>query len=289
MSPSPLITSVERAAPLLKDGGLVAFPTETVYGLGADARNSAAVRRIYATKGRPPSNPLIVHVHSVEQIFEYADISRSFDPAIVVKRLDRLSQFWPGPLSVIVPRGTNIAEEVSAGGTSVAFRIPSHPIARELLKLCNAPIAAPSANRSEYVSPTTVLHVVSDIERHLNTTTDGIIDGGPCPIGIESTVISLLDEQPRLLRPGSITREQLSQALGVELLLGLQAPQTPDAPLLSPGLLAKHYAPHTPVRFISHLETVPQLPERIGVILFTEPTALLYAADTADISTGWRS
>ena len=270
MIDSPLSVDAARAVEILLAGGLVAFPTETVYGLGADARVSSAVRRIYVTKGRPPSNPLIVHVDSFSAILHYADIWRSFDPSLVTERLERLKALWPGPLSVILPRGSELAPEVSAGGDSVAFRIPSLPLANELLTRFGGPVAAPSANRSEYVSPTCADHVLRDLGPNLIAGQDGIVDGGGCPVGIESTVLSLLTPTPLLLRPGSITREQLENLLGCAIAVTHHRESSAEAPLLSPGLLAKHYAPHTPVRFLNDAGKESSLPPRVGVILFSE-------------------
>lgn len=271
MDRSPLYIDTTTAVQRLKSGGVVAFPTETVYGLGADARRSDAVRRIYATKGRPSSNPLIVHLPSLKKVHEYADISRSFDPVVVSSWLEKLQHLWPGPLSVILPRGAELAPEVSAGGDSVAFRIPAHPVARELLTAFDGPIAAPSANRSEYVSPTRAEHVLSDLGGYLSVEHDGIISGGECPVGIESAVLSLLDATPRILRPGSITHEQLEKVLGCAVAIGAQGASTREPQtFLSPGLLAKHYAPHTRVQFLTDIHPSNQLPARVGAILFSD-------------------
>lgn len=256
---------IRNAAALLNQGKLVAFPTETVYGLGADARNADAVAKIYAAKGRPSNNPLIVHIHSVEQIETYADLSMSWNPIVVKEWISKLAPLWPGPLSVILPRGIAIAQNVSAGGSSVALRIPNHPIALELLKTFNGPIAAPSANPSNYVSPTTAQHVRDGLGEHV----DSVLDGGPCAVGLESTVVSLLQATPKVLRPGSITIEMLEAILGCRV-EGPSSPKTLEEPTLhSPGLLAKHYSPRTKVVLRSSLSNSSQLPPRIGVLLFS--------------------
>lgn len=266
---------IALAATALAAGKLVAFPTETVYGIGADARNSEAVRRIFEAKGRPASNPLIVHVASFDQFSSCADLSRSFDRALVERRLTQLSGFWPGPLSVVLPAASAIAKEVCAGGDTMAIRIPRHPVALALLSAFGGPIAAPSANISNYISPTTAEHVRAG----LGDAAAAILDGGPCEVGIESTVLSLLEETPRVLRPGAVTREQLSQALGCEVgaLAPSRQPLAAEAPLLSPGLLAKHYSPRTPVRLLSSLGPSADLPKNVGAILF-RPRELPFAA-----------
>ncbi len=254
------------AANALAAGKLVAFPTETVYGLGADARNGEAVRRIFAAKGRPASNPLIVHLASPDEIPRYADLSRSFDRPLVEERLKKVSVFWPGPVSVVLPAAAIIAKEVCAGGDTVALRIPRHPIALALLAAFGGPVAAPSANISNYISPTTAEHVRAG----LGDAVEAILDGGPCEVGLESTVLSLLEKTPRILRPGTVTREQLASALGCEV--EGPTPGQHSAPaegtLLSPGLMEKHYSPRTPVVLKPFLDPKAQLPTRIGAILF---------------------
>ncbi len=248
---------------LLKAGELVAFPTETVYGLGADATNESAVRKIFEVKGRPSTNPLIVHVADPSAIAKYCDIERSFDPQLISRRLEKLSTLWPGPLSVVLPRKDEIAPSVSAGGDTVAIRIPNHPVALALLSTFGGPLAAPSANPSEYVSPTTAEHVRSG----LGSKVQCVLDGGPCAIGLESTVLSLLEQSPRILRPGAITRAKLEEVLETEVLGATDLDEKQEVKL-SPGLLAKHYAPRTPVRLHSTLPPNTALPGRIGVILF---------------------
>jgi len=263
---------ITKAAEALRRGDLVAFPTETVYGLGADARNEDAVRRIFQVKGRPSSNPLIVHVASTSEIFRYADLSRSFAPKLLRARLEKLSPLWPGPLSVVLPRGQEIADAVSGGGTTVALRIPNHPLALALLRKFDGPVAAPSANISEYVSPTTAEHVRSGLGSKIAC----VLDGGPCSVGLESTVLSLIEETPLILRPGAITKDQLQATLETEV---LRAPfaATESALKLSPGLLAKHYSPSTPVCFESALTELSPAPKKIGAIIF-QPRELAFQA-----------
>jgi L-threonylcarbamoyladenylate synthase len=257
--------TIRNAATLLVQGKLVAFPTETVYGLGADARNSEAVAKIYTAKGRPANNPLIVHIHSIEQIERYADTSLSWNPTLVKEWISKLAPLWPGPLSVVLPRGRAIAENVSAGGSSVALRIPNHPIALDLLKAFDGPIAAPSANPSNYVSPTTAQHVRDGLGERV----DFVIDGGPCAVGLESTVLSLLQKTPKILRPGAITVEMLEALLGHSVEGPSPHKSSEVSALPSPGLLAKHYSPRTKVVLRSTLSDVSQLPPRVGVLLFS--------------------
>jgi L-threonylcarbamoyladenylate synthase len=224
---------VERAVTILKRGGLVAFPTETVYGLGADARSGEAVRRIFAAKGRPPTNPLIVHVSGVAMAKLYAaewpDTAR------------RLAQrYWPGPLTLVLPRFRTVAPEVSAGLETVGLRMPNHPLALELIRRFDGPLAAPSANRSNHISPTTAEHVRDE----LGVSVDLILDGGPCTIGIESTVLDLTSTRAKILRPGGISRVQIEKIIGpVDAADVLTDASTPA---MSPGQHETHYAPRTP-------------------------------------------
>lgn len=207
----------------------MAFPTETVYGLGADATNPAAVERIFAAKGRPSTNPLIVHVADEEVAMRYAA-----DWPEAARKL--AARFWPGPLTLVVPRGGQIAPAVSAGLATVGLRCPDHPVALRLLRQFDGPIAAPSANRSTNVSPTTAEHV----REELGSAVDLILDGGPCRVGIESTVLAIAPT-PRILRPGGISREQIESVLGpVDMLGGFTDPAHPAA---SPGQHRRHYAP----------------------------------------------
>lgn len=235
---SPDASALAQAANVLQQGGLVAFPTETVYGLGAHALDPAAVRRIYQAKGRPSYNPLIVHVASV-------DAARALSSAWPAEA-DRLAErFWPGPLTLVVPKSAEIPDEVSAGLDTVGIRIPAHPVAHGLLRAAGIPVAAPSANRSMHISPTTAEHV----RRSLGDAVDVIVDGGPCPVGIESTVLSLAGPVPTVLRPGSVSTDALREVLGrVET---ASAEPSGEAARPSPGMLDRHYAPRGEVRLFS--------------------------------------
>lgn len=216
-----------RAAELLRAGRLVAFPTETVYGLGANALDESAVRRIFAAKGRPFSSPLIVHVGSIEMTRELA--------LKWPENAERLARrFWPGPLTIVVPKRPHVPDMVTAGLPSVGLRMPAHPMAQALLEAAGVPIAAPSANRFTELSPTTAEHV----RESLGTQVDMILDGGPCAVGIESTVISFAGAAPRILRPGMISQTEIEQEIG---------PVETGAGAESPGQHARHYSPRTPV------------------------------------------
>jgi L-threonylcarbamoyladenylate synthase len=227
------VNSIIRAAAILRSGGVVAFPTETVYGLGADATNADAVRKIFQIKGRPSTNPLICHVADANVARRYA---RDWPPAA-----SRLAErFWPGALSLVLPRHESIVPEVTGGRDTVALRVPDHELTLQLLRVVDLPIAGPSANKSNHVSPTTAQHVRDE----LCDAVDMILDGGPCTVGIESTVLDLSGARPTILRPGGISREQIEQVIGpVDLFSGVVDSSTTA---LSPGQHAKHYAPCTP-------------------------------------------
>lgn len=224
---------IARAAALLRAGRLVAFPTETVYGLGADARNAAAVAGIFAAKGRPRFNPLIVHV---------ADAAAAREIAIFDHRAERLAAaFWPGALTLVLPlrAGAGIADLVTAGGASVALRVPDHPVAQALLAAFGGPLAAPSANPSGKMSPTTAAHVLAGLAGRIAA----VVDGGACPVGLESTIVGLTGPEARLLRPGGLPAEIIEAALGAPL-----AAPAPAAAPEAPGMLASHYAPEVVLR-----------------------------------------
>jgi L-threonylcarbamoyladenylate synthase len=224
---------IERAAGILRAGGLVAFPTETVYGLGADATNPEAVRRIFAAKGRPPTNPLIAHVADIDTAKHYAaEWSHAAQTLAAV--------WWPGPLTLVVPKAHSIAPEVTAGRDTVGLRVPDHPVALELLRAFGGAVAAPSANRSNRVSPTTAEHVLQELAGSVEL----ILDGGPCTVGIESTVLDLTTDVPTILRPGNVSRRQLEAILGQVDECGLVTSVTTAAS--SPGQHPVHYAPTTP-------------------------------------------
>lgn len=232
-------TQVERAGHLLRAGGLVAFPTETVYGLGANALNADAVARIYEVKRRPPTSPLIVHVDSLEmaqRLVEWNELA------------ERLAEeFWPGPLTMVLPKagyGLAIPALVSANLPTIGVRMPAHPTAHALIKAATVPLAAPSANRFTEVSPTTAEHV----RKSLGSEVDMILDGGSCEVGIESSVISLAGDVPMLLRPGGVSRASLEALIG-PLRAPVEASQGGHA---SPGLHPKHYSPRTPLYLVAN-------------------------------------
>jgi L-threonylcarbamoyladenylate synthase len=228
--------AVAEAVRCLKAGGLVAFPTETVYGLGADATNAMAIARLYDAKGRPAFNPLIAHVHDAAAACGLGKL----DP--VATRLAEV--FWPGPLTLVVPRQPScaVAELATAGLATIALRVPAHPVAHDLLAAFAEPIVAPSANRSGHVSPTTAQHVLSDLRGRV----DLLLDGGPSPVGLESTIVACIGE-PTLLRPGGLPRADLERVLGHPLADSPPPAEAGDAPI-APGQLASHYAPRAPLR-----------------------------------------
>ena len=232
---APEAALIARAAEVLRRGGLVAFPTETVYGLGADALDRAAVRRIFDAKGRPATDPLIVHVTSVERMAPLvADIPET--ARILALR------FWPGPLTLVLPRSRSVPDEVTAGLDTVAVRVPAHPVARALLAAAGIPIAAPSANLFSRPSPTQAAHVLQDLDGRI----DLVIDGGSTTVGVESTVLDLSGAVPTILRPGGVTLEMLLEVLPL-VIRGNGAARSPTGAIPSPGLLAKHYSPRAPL------------------------------------------
>lgn len=249
---------ITRAADLLRAGEVVAFPTETVYGLGADAGNPDAVARIYALKGRPSTHPVIVHLASAEQLPAWAgDV-----PERAVKLAAR---FWPGPLTMIFQRADRVPDAVTGGQDSVAIRVPAHPVAQALLRAFGSGIAAPSANRFGHVSATTAGHVRSEFGDAVTC----ILDGGDCEVGIESTIVDVRGAHPVLLRPGGISRAALSETLNEEILMpGEAAPR-------APGTLKAHYAPGTPLMLVEPdvaLELVHSLArqgKRLAVLSFS--------------------
>ena len=225
------MNDIAEAVKVLRAGGLVAFPTETVYGLGADATNAAAVRRIFEAKGRPATNPTIVHVADASIAQRYAGQW----PATAAQLAEK---FWPGPLTLVVPKSELVCEEATAGGATVGLRAPDHPVALDLLRAFDGAVAAPSANRSTRVSPTTAAHVRAE----LGDRADFILDGGPCRVGIESTVLDLTSDVPTVLRPGAVTVEQLESVIGRVRTQSRTIADTTAAK--SPGQHAKHYAPN---------------------------------------------
>lgn len=225
----------DQAAAHIRAGELVAFPTETVYGLGADASNDAAVAKIFAAKGRPADHPLIVHVASQAQVHDYASSVPPFAERLI-------KAFWPGPLTLILPRKTGVAAAAAGGQNSIGLRCPAHPLALEFLKACNTGVAGPSANKFGRVSPTTAQHVAQEFGDALM-----VLDGGPCKVGIESSIVDCTRSQPVLLRPGVLTRAQLSAACGETV---LSADDQPDDAPRAPGTLESHYAPNAKVRLM---------------------------------------
>lgn len=259
MTPAP--DEIYRAAQLIRNGKLVAFPTETVYGLGANALDPVAVQRIYDAKGRPASSPLIVHVSNVSM----ARLAVKAWPEIAQKLAE---QFWPGPLTLVLPKNPAVPDIVTAGLPSVAIRVPAHPVALRLLELADVPIAAPSANRFMELSPTTAEHVRIGLGDRI----DMILDGGPAQVGIESTVVSLTGDRPRVLRPGMITPAELEAATGISW--GENNIVT-EAAAESPGLHPRHYAPRTPFYV---LRPGGALPEGRGRVLVLPANPVQYAA-----------
>jgi len=236
--------TLREAADVLAAGGLVAFPTETVYGLGADATNDRAVARVFAAKGRPSFNPLIVHV---------TDLAAARKLAVFDAVAEKLANaFWPGPLTLVLPKSPHgaVSELATAGLTSVAVRVPHHPTAQALLAAFSKPVVAPSANRSGHVSPTTAQHVLSDLEGQV----DLILDGGTTRVGVESTIIGCLGGEPVLLRHGGVTRTDISRVLGRGISEPAAGKSDDEAPL-APGMLTSHYAPKARLRLeAAHLK-----------------------------------
>src|SRR4051812_12610968 len=248
---------IARAVALLKEGRLVAFPTETVYGLGADAWNPAAVRRLYKVKGRPADHPVIIHFASADKAFEWA---REVPDA--AKTLAK--RFWPGPLTMILKRAPKAPDFVTGGQDNVGLRVPSHPIAHELLAAFGGGVAAPSANRFGGVSPTTAAHVLADLGRDV----DLVLEGGPTDVGIESTIVDLSGDAPVLLRPGHVSKEALESALARPV-----SAKSSASPRHSGGL-ERHYAPRTPARLVATHDLdreLARLKENIAVLAFSRP------------------
>jgi L-threonylcarbamoyladenylate synthase len=266
VNPEALAEAVRR----LKAGGLVAFPTETVYGLGADATNARAIARLYDAKGRPAFNPLIAHVYDVVAACELGRL----DP--VAARLAEV--FWPGPLTLVVPRQPScaVAELATAGLTTIALRVPAHAVARDLLAAFGGPIVAPSANRSGHVSPTTAQHVLSDLRGR----TDLLLDGGPSPVGLESTIVACIGK-PTLLRPGGLPRADIELVLGHPLADSPPSAKTSDEAPIAPGQLASHYAPRTPLRLNASSVRAGE-----ALLAFGEPLPLDRALGALNLSSG---
>jgi L-threonylcarbamoyladenylate synthase len=261
--------AAEAAAECLSRGGLVAFPTETVYGLGADATDGQAVARLYEAKGRPSFNPLIAHV---------ADLESARKLAVFDDEAGRLAAaFWPGPLTLVLPRREDcpVSDLATAGLSTIALRVPDHALARAILRAFGRPIVAPSANASGHVSPTTAAHVLEDLDGRI----DMIVDAGPAPLGIESTIVACLGA-PAILRPGAVSREAIAAKLGRDL---AQAPVTAEDSPTAPGMLKSHYAPHTPLR----LNAAQVGPDEV-LLAFGKPLAgakaILNLSESGDLS-----
>lgn len=279
---NPNLSVLEQAAATIRAGGLVAFPTETVYGLGANAFDAEATARIFAAKGRPANDPLIVHIADPEMLAQVA--------AEVPPLAERLAAvFWPGPLTLVLRKSARIPDNVSAGRPTVALRMPAHPIALGLIRAAGCPIAAPSANRFSRPSPTSAAHVLAD----LNDRVDLLLDGGPTQIGLESTIVDLSSETPVVLRPGGIALEKLQ-----EYLPGLRfEPQylTEDVSAPAPGVLLRHYAPQTPLfafegpreAVLARMRSIAQeyaaRGEAVGVLALDEDAATF--TDLAQVAT----
>lgn len=264
MNPLPVLSlDVNQAANVLHAGRLVAFPTETVYGLGADARNAEAVGRIFTAKGRPADHPLIVHISDAQQLTQWAQNI----PQIAWKLAEA---FWPGPLTLILPKLSNVPDAVTGGLDTVALRVPSHPDALALLKEFGSGIAAPSANRYGQVSPTSAV----DVQEELGDRVDLILDGGRCPVGIESTIVDLSTTTPRILRPGKITQEELSRVLGTPVAT------VSNTKVHYPGGNPSHYSPRARVILASShnvaqlIEEWQQRGQKVGVLASNLPNLL---------------
>ncbi len=262
----PEPTAIRRAAELLRAGRLVAFPTETVYGLGAHALDAHAVERIFWAKGRPPENPVIVHVADEAQAMRLVTVWPEEASWLV-------GRFWPGPLTLVLPRSPCVPDQVTAGGHTVGIRAPAHAVALSLLRAAAIPIAAPSANPANRLSPTRAEHVLAGLAGRV----DLILDGGPTPGGLESTVLDLTCTPPRILRPGLVSPQELRAVLG-EVALPLDAPAVPGQPLPSPGCMPRHYAPAVPLRLsrtaTEDARALAEAGATVGLVVFGEPPQL---------------
>ncbi|MCP4169346.1 MAG: threonylcarbamoyl-AMP synthase [Fuerstiella sp.] len=255
MRETVLCKDTSIAAEMLRRGQLVAFPTETVYGLGADATNSESVAGIFESKQRPAFDPLIVHVTDIvaaqQVVVSFSEVAQKVS-----------AEFWPGPLTLVLPKRPQISDLVTAGLPGVGLRIPNHPLAIELLQEVGRPVAAPSANPFGGVSPTTAGHVMDGLGGRI----DGILDGGPCEVGLESTVLSLMTDQPTLLRPGGLPVEDIEAVIGA-VQRAVSDPTRDEAAQPAPGMLSRHYAPATTLQTIAvHDSAVPAEGKRCGLL-----------------------
>lgn len=277
MARCPIGDDILHAAEILRGGGLVAFATETVYGLGANALDPRAVARVFEVKGRPRFDPLIVHLHEQAAI---EPLVADFPPAARALA----ERFWPGPLTLVLPKTARVPDLVTAGLPTVALRVPDHPLALELLRAAGVPVAAPSANLFGSVSPTRAGHVAEQLGDRI----DYILDGGPCRVGVESTVLSLAGEHPVLLRPGGVTREELEAAIGPVCVAASDAAEGEAA--ASPGMLSRHYAPRTPLIMCDPHE-LPRMVDgggtaRVGLLAFRQPDSTAGFAAVEVLSPG---
>ncbi|RMG51791.1 MAG: threonylcarbamoyl-AMP synthase [Acidobacteria bacterium] len=247
--------AIARGAKIIRSGGLVAFPTETVYGLGADAFNALAVARVFEVKNRPQFDPLIVHVADKKMVDELCT-------AVNDRARKLIDRFWPGPLTLVLPKRAAVPDIVTAGLPTVAVRMPAHPVALRLIEQSRTPIAAPSANPFGYLSPTSAEHVAE----YLGDKVDLILDGGPCPIGVESTVLDVTQPEATVLRPGGLPVEEIERVIGeVRVITGdVDEPQ-------SPGQLPRHYSPRTPIRILKAEEPTIEPGKNIGLLAFRKP------------------
>ncbi|MCS6290485.1 MAG: threonylcarbamoyl-AMP synthase [Nitrospira sp.] len=248
--------SITLAAEVIRKGGLVAFPTETVYGLGCDALNPEAVARVFEAKQRPSFDPLIVHIAEKTALDGLAQTISLSDQRL-------MERFWPGPLTLVLAKRARVPDLVTAGLPTVAVRMPAHPVAQRLIREAAVPIAAPSANPFGYVSPTCAQHVVDG----LGARVDLVLDGGPCPLGVESTIASMVGSWPELLRPGSITLEEIREVVGSVVRAGV------GLTTAAPGQLVRHYATRTPLTILAahKVRSVVPLGERAGLLAMTPP------------------
>ncbi|PRY82104.1 L-threonylcarbamoyladenylate synthase [Alkalibacterium olivapovliticus] len=278
-------SEIDEAADWLKKGEVVAFPTETVYGLGADATNESAVQKIYAAKGRPRDNPLIIHISSLSQMKEF--VTEIPEKAELV-----MSHFWPGPCTIVLKKKGPLAQSVTNGLDTVGIRMPDHPVALSLIEKAGVPLAAPSANSSGKPSPTTAQHVIND----LNGKISGVIDGGPTGVGLESTVLDLTDpKRPTILRPGGVSYEELTEVLGRVYIDGHleDATQAPK----SPGMKYRHYSPDKPVYILpvngeqaaAIIEGLKNEGHQIGLLVSDQSLKFLRSKDTVVFSLGDKS
>lgn len=237
--------TISRAAAIVRAGGLVAFPTETVYGLGANGLDATAARRLFVAKGRPTDNPFILHVASLEEVWSLVD-SSCLDSSCPRSLVSKLAQrFWPGPLTLVLPRAAHVPPEVAAGLSTVGIRMPAHPVALAFIRAAGVPLAGPSANASGRPSPTTAAHVLADLDGRI----EAVLDAGPTGVGVESTVLDVGRTPPVILRPGGVTREMLAAVLGKVVEAPPHRGKGPadEGPALSPGTKYRHYAPSAPL------------------------------------------